>query len=688
MRVLIVDDSRVFRRALQTELMGGGYEVEAAEDGLQALACLRAQGFDLVTLDVDMPDLDGFATCERIRNEEFRGRTGRDIRVLFVTSRDTLADRQRGFELGATDFFHKRNFKPGELLAAVNAMLRPQRRLEGLQAMVVDDSSVARSLAAGHLREQGVAVVEADSGEAALTALAKVQDIDMILTDFHMPGMSGPDLCRHLRREFGWKEVPIIFLTSSDSQQEVVDLFAAGATDFLHKPFSKDELIARLSVHLQARQLNKKLAVFNAQLEQRVKEATHEIRAKNILLEQGLREVTALNRVSLALNATASVVEVLERVGTHGREVLNAEACTVYVLDRARAELIMGGGGEAVRVPLEEAALVEAAPIGEGVRVTVGDTVSHWRQVASDTVRSRVSVPLAVGESLVGVLQAVNKKSIDPFDTHDEQLLQTFAAMASVALQSARLLEETRRLADELRDSLEKERWLAIEKEKMGAYVPKHVVDEISRNREQKLALGGKLVRASILFSDIQGFTRLSEDLPPQRLVSFLNEYMTALTRIIEEERGIVDKFIGDAIMAIFLPADAQDNYALRAVRAGVRMQQQLALLRTEWATRRPEVTELRTRVGINTGEVVAGNIGSETRMDYTVIGDNVNVASRIESNGVGGQVHISESTWIDIEGQMPAQRLEPIHVKNREKPVQIYAVEVPDVVSVPQPTS
>ncbi|MBM3217590.1 MAG: adenylate/guanylate cyclase domain-containing protein [Candidatus Rokubacteria bacterium] len=211
----------------------------------------------------------------------------------------------------------------------------------------------------------------------------------------------------------------------------------------------------------------------------------------------------------------------------------------------------------------------------------------------------------------------------------------------------------------------------------MGAYIPKQLVDDISRNREQKLALGGKLVRGTILFSDIRGFTRLSENMEPQAVVSFLNEYMTAMTTIIEDEGGIVDKFIGDGIMAEFLPTTADDNHALRAVRAGVRMQQRLGELERAWRTTRPELTGIPCRVGINTGEVVSGNIGSQTRMDYTVIGDNVNLTSRIESNGRGGEVHLSESTCLEVKGQVTAVRLDPIQVKNRVQPVQVYAIKV-----------
>ncbi len=192
-----------------------------------------------------------------------------------------------------------------------------------------------------------------------------------------------------------------------------------------------------------------------------------------------------------------------------------------------------------------------------------------------------------------------------------------------------------------------------------------------------KLALGGKTVRATVLFCDIKGFTRLSETLRPQRVVSFLNEYMTAMTAVITELGGGVDKFMGDGIMAVFLPRKRGDNHALRAVKAGVRMQQELARLKEGWKKQRPEVASLEMRCGINSGEMVAGNVGSETRMDYTVIGDNVNVASRIESNGAGGEVHLSESTYRSVRRFVKALKLKPIQVKNRVQPVQIYAIPV-----------
>ena len=176
------------------------------------------------------------------------------------------------------------------------------------------------------------------------------------------------------------------------------------------------------------------------------------------------------------------------------------------------------------------------------------------------------------------------------------------------------------------------------------------------------------------MFSDLKGFTRPSEEMDPQKLVAFLNVYMSAMTEIIIEHGGSIDKFMGDGIMAVFNTAGVHVEQALLA---GIKMQQQLESLRYEWRTNRPELASLQMRIGINTGDVVAGNIGSETRMDYTLVGDNVNVAARLESACIPGELLLSEASYGLVKHRALAKPMEPILVRNREKPVATYAVQV-----------
>lgn len=380
---------------------------------------------------------------------------------------------------------------------------------------------------------------------------------------------------------------------------------------------------------------------------------------------------------------------------------MTAEASSLLVLDREigklRFHVAKGAAGAALKSVTVDLGQGIAGWVAEsGQPLLIQDAYQDPRfdpsydRLTGFRTRFILTVPLAIKDEIAGVVQVINKIDAASFDQRDLGLFQLFASMASVALENARLFEQTRKMADDLRKALEAERRLAIEKEKLGHYIAKHVVDEISRNREATLALGGKVVRTTILFSDIQGFTKLSETLESQAVVFFLNEYMTAMTNVIEDEGGVIDKFIGDGIMAVFLPESADDNHALRAVRSGIRMQQRLVELKQGWRVVRPEVAGIHVRIGINTGEVVSGNIGSQTRMDYTVVGDNVNVTSRIESNARPDEVYMSESTYLDVKDHIPATRLDPITVKNRVQPVQVYAVQIPrpDQAEPPRPSS
>ena len=130
-----------------------------------------------------------------------------------------------------------------------------------------------------------------------------------------------------------------------------------------------------------------------------------------------------------------------------------------------------------------------------------------------------------------GIAVLVNRIDLDGFDDNDVALIETFAVQASIAIENSRLYSDVKNYADDLKQSLDTERTLRVQTQKMGAYIPKEVVDQIERSREEKIALGGKVVRATMMFSDIVGFTRLSERLEPEKVVDFLNLYMTAMSK-------------------------------------------------------------------------------------------------------------------------------------------------------------
>lgn len=210
-----------------------------------------------------------------------------------------------------------------------------------------------------------------------------------------------------------------------------------------------------------------------------------------------------------------------------------------------------------------------------------------------------------------------------------------------------------------------------------GQYIPKEVVRELIKD-PGKMRLGGERRELSVIFTDIQGFTTISEQLSPENLVELLNEYLTAMTEIIHENGGIIDKYEGDAIMAEFgIPLELPDH-AQRACRTAFAMRARLHQMREQLAAQgRPELI---ARMGIGSGPMVFGNMGSNQSFDYTVMGDVVNLASRLEgaNKEYGTLVMINHRTYELCKDEFLAREMDLIRVKGKSIPVQCYHLIAP----------
>jgi len=206
-----------------------------------------------------------------------------------------------------------------------------------------------------------------------------------------------------------------------------------------------------------------------------------------------------------------------------------------------------------------------------------------------------------------------------------------------------------------------------------SSYVSKRIVDELIRD-PSKAKLGGDRKEITVLFSDIRGFTSFSEKHQPEEVVSQLNEYLGAMTDIVFEYEGTLDKFVGDAIMALWGAPVGQPDHAERACRCAISMIEKLKELQSKWAAEGKYVIDI--GIGINTGEMVVGNMGAPgKKMDYTVIGDNVNLGARLESltRQYNNHIIISEYTHAKVEDLVEAKELGSVTVKGKQLPVVIY---------------
>jgi adenylate cyclase len=203
-------------------------------------------------------------------------------------------------------------------------------------------------------------------------------------------------------------------------------------------------------------------------------------------------------------------------------------------------------------------------------------------------------------------------------------------------------------------------------------YVAESVMTEMLDHPEL-LRLGGEKRDCTVLFSDIRGFTAISETMGPEALVKFINGYLSPMTRIVLEEGGTLDKYIGDALMAFWGAPVPQEDHALRACRTALRFLEELEQLRPRW--RAEGLPEIEIGVGINTGPMVVGNMGSDLRFDYTVMGDAVNLASRLEGANklFHTQVLVSESTWKQISPRATGRRLGSLRLRGRSEPVRVW---------------
>ena len=278
--------------------------------------------------------------------------------------------------------------------------------------------------------------------------------------------------------------------------------------------------------------------------------------------------------------------------------------------------------------------------------------------IVSLRIRSAMTIPLMVGEEVVGLLQIDTGDPARAFTLDDLELAVTASRNAAAAVRAADLLKK-----------VESE---TATRNNLLRFLPGPLAEQVLSG-SLDIALGGKTYQGTILFSDIIGFTRMSEGMEPSDIIGVMNEYFARMVPCIEREGGSVDKFIGDAIMAFWgIPFD-RDDAAVNSVHAALDMQNALqglnSLLRSQGKP------ELQTGIGLNSGTVVAGNIGHAQRSEYTLLGDAVNTASRIEHAAGKGQVLISGTTFAALKGCGFGIQMPPLHAKNKAEPLKVLSL-------------
>jgi class 3 adenylate cyclase len=241
---------------------------------------------------------------------------------------------------------------------------------------------------------------------------------------------------------------------------------------------------------------------------------------------------------------------------------------------------------------------------------------------------------------------------------------------ARVAVDRGGEIGELQRLTNRVAEELTRRERM---KELMGKYLSKQVADHVMAGASD-LALGGVRREVSVLFADVRGFTSYSEKHSAEDVTRTLNEYFEVVVDVIAAHEGVLDKYIGDGIMVVFGAPLAQPDHALRAVLTALEMQAALNSLNLKRAQRGDDPIAI--GIGVNTGNVVSGNLGSIKRMEFTVIGDTVNLAARLEGRAGQGQILIGQSTYDKVQERVLAEHLGALPVKGKQAPVEIWLVK------------
>ena len=531
------------------------------------------------------------------------------------------------------------------------------------KVLIVDDEPIIRDILEGLLSFQGYDLLFATNGIEALEAVEEHAP-DVLLLDVMMPEMDGFQVCQYLKAHDKWQHIPVILVTALNSKDDLSRGLDAGADDFLHKPFDNQELLAHVRSMLRTKRQYDLLAEQRQELENslEIKERFAQVTA------QHLHELEILHNLGLQLLTRLDTDSVLSLISETTVQIIpEAERCIMHLVVEADNQLLPivfsnNNGSKLIypRLGIEEV-VWQALCTRDTIYVKDILTSEFNLQPPFPKIRSLLVAPLLDNETSIGAV-TVYSPEVEGFQESQRRILSILANQATVAISKARFFEDRRRIQEREKHAI---------RSLFQRYVSPAVVERLV-DRQEDLTLGGKRQQVSILFADIRGFTKFSEDLAPENVVEVLNQYMALAVEPILAEEGTLDKFMGDALMALFNAPLPQPDSTLRAVRAALAMQQAIAAYNKQTGGHR----SLSFGTGIHVGQAVVGNIGTTQQMNFTAIGDTVNLAKRLQENASGGQILLSQAAYREVRGFVVVEALGLLVVKGRAAEEQVYALK------------
>ncbi len=512
--------------------------------------------------------------------------------------------------------------------------------------LIVDDGKEGREFIADYiLKPNGYDYLMAKDGREGLELVTKYKP-DLILLDLQMPRMNGIEMLEQMAAQ--GIDIPVILMTFYGSEEIAVEVYRLGVKDYIKKPFSVEEMLLAI-----------KRSLGDVRLRREKDALTERLIQSNRELQRSLQELNVLYSIGKSVTTLADLDQLLPRIVDAAVKMTDAEEGVLYLVEKStllvRAQRKRGGGR------------ASATSQGEIVQDAFALQVVESRQSAvyapNNGERSRSSAaaaPLILRENVMGVLEVANQTSgTITFNEHHCALLSALTDYAAIAIENARNYEALRQTKDREKSQIV---------DTFSRFVSPRVVEKVIAQPET-LRPGGVRREVTILFADIRGYTGYSERLSPEALLEMLNDYLSLAANGILAYGGMVDKFMGDGLMAIFNAPSDQEDHIMQAVEAALTLKRAIGELNI---ARGDEVS---FGIGVGTGEAIVGYVGTQSAINYTAIGDVVNVSRRLQEASRANQVLIDEHVAQHVSGRFPVRSLGELKIRGRSLPARAFEV-------------
>ncbi|OIN94887.1 MAG: hypothetical protein AUJ48_04290 [Deltaproteobacteria bacterium CG1_02_45_11] len=506
--------------------------------------------------------------------------------------------------------------------------------------LVVDDEEMIVNLCWQALKNEGYDVVPASSGEEAVR-LAFAEKFDMAITDMLMPGIDGLETFLTIREK--QRELIGVLITGHGTLDTAIQAMTHGFSGFIRKPFTSLELIQGVKDAFQKAAL-----------------AEENTRLKTLipLYRLGEKFITSESKQEVFKGLIETIVH---QIGVQRVSVMlydEGEGCLRIVAATGIKEEIVNK----VRIKPGEKIAGRVFQTGAALILNGGpeDNPNFASFLKSKNIVAAISFPLKARDKTLGVLNISKVGQGVPFSEADIEMLSVICGQAVMALENLRIMEER----------AEKVRMRTL----FEQYVAPEVAEVLISQGKNPLEVG-EIKEITVLFADIRNFTPLVQRLPLETLRDFLNDFFSLLTEVIFKFKGTLDKFMGDAVLAFFGSPISISKPEQAAVNSAIMMHNMFGELKEAWTAEKQVLSHVGLGIGISSGEMFLGNLGSQKRFDYTVIGTDVNLAQRLASEAASGEILITESVKSQLGQQFCVTQESSRLLKGLEKPICVFSI-------------